>query len=173
MKQEKEIDVYTDGACSGNPGPGGYAALLQCDGHQRELSGGFAKTTNNRMELLAAITGLASLTQPCRVALHSDSKYLVDAMINGWVDGWRARGWVTAGKKRVKNVDLWQRLADATTGHEIDWVWVRGHDGHAENERCDILAVEAAAGEDLPPDEGYLAEVARDSVQLDLLPPES
>ena len=164
----KHITIFTDGACSGNPGPGGYAALLRHGDHCREVSGGFARTTNNRMELCAAIEGLASLREPCRVTLHSDSSFLVYAMSMRWIRNWKARGWRTAARQRVKNQDLWQRLEALAVHHTVEWNWVRGHDGNEDNERCDALAVSAAAAEDLPPDTGYLEELAHDQAQLDL-----
>jgi ribonuclease HI len=164
----KDIIIHTDGACSGNPGPGGYAVLLRHGDTVRELSGGFAKTTNNRMELLAAIEGLSALKESCRVTLHSDSRYLVDAMTKRWIENWKVRGWLTAAKQRVKNQDLWRRLDELNTRHTVEWTWVRGHDGQQENERCDVLAVTAAEAKDLPPDTGYLDELALNATQLDL-----
>jgi len=136
------IEIFTDGACSGNPGPGGWGAILRWRGHEKELSGGEAETTNNRMELMAAIAALEALKRPSQVALTSDSTYLRDG-ITKWIHGWRAKGWKTAAKKPVKNQDLWQRLDEAAKRHEVSWHWVRGHDGHAENERADQLAREA------------------------------
>ncbi|MDA0767683.1 MAG: ribonuclease HI [Verrucomicrobia bacterium] len=141
----KQVTIYTDGAAKGNPGPGGYGTLLVHNGKTRELSGGFSRTTNNRMELLAAITGLEALTSPCKVTLHSDSRYLVDAMNKGWLRGWKARRWSRANNQHLKNADLWQRLDAATTTHDISWRWVKGHAGHPENERADELASMAAA----------------------------
>ena len=134
-----EVEIFTDGACSGNPGPGGWAAILRYRGVEKEFSGGEAATTNNRMELLAAIRGLEALRRPCRVRLYTDSQYLRDG-ITRWISAWKARQWRTADKKPVKNVDLWQRLETATARHEIEWVWVRGHAGHPENVRADALA---------------------------------
>jgi len=133
------VEIFTDGACSGNPGPGGWGAILRWNGHERELSGGEAETTNNRMELMAAIQALESLKRPCRVKLSTDSSYLKDG-ITRWIHDWKRRGWKTADKKPVKNVDLWQRLERAVERHEIAWEWVRAHNGHAENERADALA---------------------------------
>jgi len=138
-KAERTVDIYTDGACSGNPGPGGWGALLRWDGHERELSGGEPATTNNRMELTAAIEALETLKRPCRVRLHTDSLYLKDG-ITRWIHAWKARGWKTADRKPVKNIDLWQRLDAAIARHHIEFHWVRGHSGHAENERADALA---------------------------------
>ena len=134
-----EVEIFTDGACSGNPGPGGWGAILRFRGVEKELSGGAPATTNNRMELMAAIAGLEALKRPCRVRLYSDSQYLRDG-ITKWIHGWKQRGWRTADKKPVKNVDLWQRLEAAAERHQVDWIWVRGHAGHPENERADALA---------------------------------
>src|SRR5262249_14950452 len=136
---ETAVRAFTDGACSGNPGPGGWAALLQWGEHERELSGGEAQTTNNRMEMLAAIMALEALKRPCRVVLYTDSQYLRDG-IPKWMAGWKRNGWKTADKKPVKNVDLWQRLDAARARHQVDWHWVKGHAGHPENERVDRLA---------------------------------
>ena len=138
------VVVFTDGACSGNPGPGGWGALLSAGGRERELSGGEALTTNNRMELSAAIAALEALTRPCRVELHTDSRYLRDG-VTSWIHGWKRNGWRTADKKPVKNEDLWRRLDAAAARHEVAWRWVRGHAGHAMNERADALAREGMA----------------------------
>jgi len=138
----KIVEIYTDGACSGNPGPGGWGAILRYDGHERELSGGDSETTNNRMELMAAICALDALKRPSHVKLHTDSKYVLQGATE-WIEGWEKRGWKTADKKPVKNVDLWQKLQDAMKPHKIDWIWVKGHAGHPENERADQLAVAA------------------------------
>ncbi len=135
----KIVEVFTDGACSGNPGPGGWGAILRFNGMTRELSGGEPSTTNNRMELTAAIEALNALKEPCHVALHTDSKYVMDG-ISGWIKGWKRNGWRTADKKPVKNVELWQALDAAVARHKVDWTWVKGHAGHAENERADELA---------------------------------
>lgn len=137
-----ETEIFTDGACRGNPGPGGWGVLLRHKGHEKTLYGAEASTTNNRMELMAAIMGLESLTRPCRVRLTTDSQY-VQRGIQEWLPGWKRRGWKTAAKKPVKNVDLWQRLDAATDGHDIVWDWVRGHSGHPENELADALANQA------------------------------
>lgn len=150
----KRVEVFTDGACSGNPGPGGYGAILQYGPHRRELSGGFRRTTNNRMELSAAIKALEAIKEPCSVTLFSDSRYVVDSISKGWARGWRAKGWRRSGKT-VPNWDLWNRLLELCEHHEVHLRWVEGHAGHTENERCDELAVGAAAGEDLPADLGY------------------
>jgi len=131
--------IYTDGACKGNPGPGGWGAILEYDGREREIYGGEPATTNNRMELTAVIEALSSLTRPCKVILHTDSQY-VQKGITEWIRGWKARGWRTASKEPVKNVDLWKKLDAAVGEHEIEWVWVRGHSGHDGNERADKLA---------------------------------
>lgn len=139
----KEVQLYTDGACRGNPGRGGWGAILVYGKYEKEMSGGERETTNNRMELLAAISGLEALKEPCFVTLYSDSKYVVDAFVEGWVDSWRAHGW-KRGKDELKNPDLWQRLFDLTQRHEVKFVWVKGHDGHAYNERCDALATSYA-----------------------------
>lgn len=138
----RTVEIFTDGACSGNPGPGGWAALLRYGESERELSGGEAQTTNNRMELMAAIRALETLSRPVKARLHTDSQYVRDG-ITAWLPRWKARGWKTADKKPVKNVDLWQRLAAAAAIHDVDWIWVRGHSGHPENERVDRLAREA------------------------------
>lgn len=136
------VDIFTDGACSGNPGPGGWAAILRYKGRERELSGGAAATTNNRMEMLAAIKAIESLKRPVRARIHTDSTYLRDG-ITKWIRGWKAKGWKTADKKPVKNQDLWMRLDAALATHDVTWHWVRGHAGHPENERADALAREA------------------------------
>jgi len=133
------VDIYTDGACSGNPGPGGWGAILRYNGIEKELSGSDPGTTNNRMEMMAAIAALEALKRPARVRLHTDSTYLKDG-ITKWIHAWKARGWKTANKKPVKNQDLWQRLETALVPHEVTWFWVKGHAGHAENERADELA---------------------------------
>ncbi len=134
-----EVEIFADGACSGNPGPGGWGAILRYRGVEKELSGADPATTNNRMELTAAIAGLEALKRPCRVRLYSDSQYLRDG-ITKWIHGWKARAWRTADKKPVKNVDLWQRVEAAAQPHQVEWIWVRGHAGHPENERADALA---------------------------------
>jgi ribonuclease HI len=138
----KSVEIFTDGACSGNPGPGGWGAVMRWRGLEKELSGGERETTNNRMEMMAAIRTLESLQRAVAVDLYTDSTYVRDG-ITKWLAGWKARGWKTAGKKPVKNQDLWQRLDRATQGHDIRWHWVRGHSGHPENERADELARKA------------------------------
>ena len=150
-----KVYIYTDGSARGNPdGPGGYGTILKYiapDGmvHEREFSCGYKKTTNNRMELMAAIVGLEALTKPCDVELYSDSQYLIKAFNEGWLAGWIKKGWRRGKNEPVKNVDLWKRLLKATKPHHITWIWVKGHDGHEYNERCDVLATTAADGENL------------------------
>src|SRR5271155_2015863 len=139
MPELADVEIFTDGACRGNPGPGGWAAILRYREVEKELSGYDPQTTNNRMEMTAAIAALEALKRPCRVRLYTDSQYLRDGIVQ-WLRGWKARNWRTADKKPVKNVDLWQRLDAATTPHQIEWLWVRGHAGHPENERADALA---------------------------------
>ena len=134
-----EVTIYTDGACSGNPGPGGWGALLQFGEHERELKGGERNTTNNRMELTAAIAALETLKRTCKVHLHTDSTYLRDGMTS-WIHNWKRNGWRTTAKKPVKNVDLWQRLDEAIQSHDIEWHWIKGHDGDPGNEAADALA---------------------------------
>lgn len=138
-----EVEIFTDGACKGNPGRGGWGAVIRSGSREKELSGGEALTTNNRMELLAAIRALQALKRPCRVVLHTDSVYLRDG-ITKWIFGWQRNGWRTADRKPVKNADLWQELAEAARRHQIEWRWVKGHAGHPENERADRLACDAA-----------------------------
>ena len=139
----KQVEIFTDGACKGNPGAGGWGALIRFGKHEKELSGGEKDTTNNRMELLAAIGALQALTQPCIVDLHTDSTYLRDG-ITKWIHGWQRNGWRTAAKKPVKNADLWQEMLTAIAPHRISWHWVKAHNGHSENERVDRLASDAA-----------------------------
>ena len=155
MVTDTTVTIYTDGACIGNPGPGGYGAVLLSGEHRKELSGGFANTTNNRMEILAAIVGLESLKKPSAVTIYSDSRYLVDAIEKGWALKWQANGWMRNKKERAVNPDLWERLLDLTKQHDVAFRWVRGHAGNKENERCDKLAVAAAKGRNLPADSGY------------------
>lgn len=138
------VEIFTDGACSGNPGPGGWGALLRYQDREKEIYGGEPQTTNNRMEMLAAISALESLTRPARVVLTTDSTYLKDG-ITKWIHNWKRNGWKTASKKPVKNADLWQRLESALAPHQVDWRWVKGHSGHDENERVDELARRGAA----------------------------
>jgi ribonuclease HI len=144
MPELSEVELFTDGACRGNPGPGGWAAILRYRGTEKELSGSAADTTNNRMEMTAAIEGLEALKRSCRVRLYSDSQYLRDG-ITKWINEWKRRDWRTADKKPVKNIDLWQRLDAAAARHTVSWLWVRGHSGHPENDRADALARARAA----------------------------
>lgn len=136
----KQVEIFTDGACLGNPGPGGWGVILKYQGTEKELSGGEPETTNNRMELTAAIVALEALKTPCEVKLYSDSQYLINAFELGWLEKWKKSGWRRGDNAEVKNVDLWQRLAELTAIHKVEFNWVRGHDGHPENERCDRLA---------------------------------
>lgn len=140
----KQVEIFTDGACKGNPGPGGWGVLLRMGTHEKEMSGGEPDTTNNRMEMMGAIKGLNALIEPCTVDLYSDSKYVLDGM-NKWIHGWQRNGWVNASKKPVRNADLWHDLIEAARPHKVNWHWVRGHNGHPENERVDALASAAAA----------------------------
>ena len=139
MTSMTQVEIYTDGACKGNPGPGGWGALLRTGGHEKELFGGEPETTNNRMELLAVISALNALTRPCAIVLHTDSQYVKNG-ITTWIHGWKKNGWKTADKKPVKNSDLWLQLDEAQKRHQIDWRWVKGHAGHELNERADELA---------------------------------
>ena len=139
----RQVEIFTDGACKGNPGPGGWGAILRSERHEKELSGSAEATTNNRMELTGAIRALTALSEPCAVALHTDSKYVIDG-ITKWVFGWQRNGWKTAARKPVLNDDLWRELLEAVRPHRVEWVWVKGHAGHPENERADKLASEAA-----------------------------
>ena len=141
MSELKCVEIFTDGACSGNPGPGGWGAILRCNGVVKELSGGAKATTNNRMEMMAVIEALSVLKEPCRVTITTDSKYIVDGLEKGWAKQWRSRGWIKADKKPALNKDLWERLLLLDEQHELKIVWVKGHNGHPQNERCDILAV--------------------------------
>ncbi len=141
MAEMKEVQLFTDGACSGNPGPGGYGTILRYGVHELELSGGAAETTNNRMELMAVIAGLEALREPCKVTLYSDSKYLIDAIEKGWAEKWKAKGWMRTSKEKAMNPDLWERILTLFQTHKVTTVWVKGHAGHPENERCDQLAV--------------------------------
>jgi len=157
------VEIYSDGSSRGNPGPGGFGTLLRFtdakgEVHEKELSGGFRETTNNRMELLGAIVGFEALKRPCQVDFYSDSQYVVKAFTDDWISRWIARGWKGANKQPVKNVDLWQRLIKAVEPHQVTYHWVRGHNGHAENERCDTLATTAADGDMLQEDTGFESE---------------
>jgi len=151
----KHVTMYTDGGCINNPGPGGYGAVLLYDSHRRELSEGFRRTTNNRMEIYAAIAGLEALKEPCEVTLYSDSQYVVFAMQKGWARRWQSKGWMRNNKERAINPDLWKRLLILCAIHKVTFEWVRGHAGDLENERCDELAQAAARGADLAVDEVY------------------
>lgn len=151
----REVNLYTDGACSGNPGRGGYGAILSYNGHEKVMSEGFLLTTNNRMELLAAIVGLEALKEPCKVTLYSDSKYLVDAVEKGWVYSWRKKGWKKSDGKPALNPDLWERMLAQLKIHDVTLVWLKGHAGHEYNERCDALAVKAYNSKELGHDEIY------------------
>ena len=156
MEETKNVTIYTDGACIGNPGPGGYCAVLLYHGHRRELSGGYRRTTNNRMEMMAAIVGLEALKEKCKVTLYSDSEYLVKAVTKGWARRWRANGWKRSKRAKVLNPDLWKKLLRLCEHHEVQFSWVKGHAGTLENVRCDELAMEAARQPNLPDDEGYI-----------------
>ena len=139
----KQVEIFTDGACKGNPGPGGWGTILRMGKHEKEMSGGDAQTTNNRMEMTAVIKGLRALIEPCEVTLYTDSRYVIDG-ITKWVHGWKRNGWVNASKQPVRNADLWHELIEAAQQHKVTWEWVRGHAGHSENERADKLASDAA-----------------------------
>ena len=152
---QKQITIYTDGACLKNPGLGGYGVVLLYADHRKELSGGFRLTTNNRMEIFAAIAGLESLKEPCEVDLYSDSQYVVNAISKGWAKRWKTKGWMRNDKDKALNPDLWERLLQLCDRHRVTFHWVRGHSGNVENERCDRLATTAAKGDNLPEDEGY------------------
>ena len=151
----KHVTIHTDGSCLGNPGPGGYGAILDYQGQERELSGGFRRTTNNRMEILGVIVGLEALTEPCTATIYSDSRYVVDAIEKGWARKWKANGWMRNKREAAVNPDLWDRLLRALDKHEVELKWVRGHAGNAGNTRADRLAVAAAKGTSLPRDDGY------------------
>jgi len=151
----KQVRLYTDGGCIRNPGPGGYGVVLLYDSHRKELSGGYRKTTNNRMEIFAAIAGLEALKEPCSVTLCSDSQYLVHAMQKGWARRWQQNAWRRSNKEKAVNPDLWERLLKLCAVHKVQFEWVRGHAGHSDNERCDLLATSAARGSNLAVDEGY------------------
>jgi len=152
----KKINLYTDGSSKGNPGPGGYGTILEFQGKSKEFSQGYTRTTNNRMELMAVIAGLEALRENCEVTIYSDSKYVVDAYRQKWIHGWKKKGWKRGKNEEVKNKDLWQRLDLVVQTHTVEWVWVKGHAGHAQNERCDELATTAADEKDLHVlDEGF------------------
>ncbi len=151
----RRVTIHTDGSCLGNPGPGGYGVILEHDGHEKELSGGFRRTTNNRMEILAVIVGLEALMEPCSVTVYSDSRYVVDAIEKGWARKWRANRWMRNKRDHAVNPDLWERLLTALNKHEVELKWVRGHSGNSGNVRADRLAVAAASRSGLSSDEGY------------------
>lgn len=155
MEKKVDVVIYTDGAADPNPGVGGYGVILLGGNRRKELSGGFRLTTNNRMEVYAAIAGLEALKQPCKVTIYSDSQYLVKAMTEGWVEKWKSRNWWRTNKEQAINIDLWERLSALCEIHEVDFVWVKGHSGNPENERCDKLSYAALRQTDLPPDELY------------------
>ncbi|ACV62249.1 Ribonuclease H [Desulfofarcimen acetoxidans DSM 771] len=150
-----QVEIYTDGACSGNPGPGGYGVVLKYGDKIKELSAAYRKTTNNRMEILAAIIGLEALRRPCTVTLYSDSQYLVNAMTKGWVKRWKANNWMRNKQEAAKNIDLWERMLPLLEQHQVDWVWVKGHADNYYNNRCDFLAVRAIKEQALLEDEGF------------------
>jgi ribonuclease HI len=161
---DEPVKMYTDGACKGNPGPGGYGVVLLAGERRKELSGGFRKTTNNRMELLACIEGLRSLKRPCTVELTSDSSYVVNAIEKGWAKRWRSKGWKLSPSKPAKNSDLWKQLLDLCAEHTVSFHWVKGHAGHPENERCDVLAVEASQLKELPADMAFETSALTDDL---------
>ncbi len=149
----KKVEIFTDGACSGNPGPGGYGVILRSNNYSKELSAGYNNTTNNRMELRAVIAGLQALKEKCNVKIYSDSKYIVDAIQKGWAERWEKNNWYRNKNEKALNPDLWRVLLDLLSEHQVEFIWVRGHAGHPENERCDKLAVTAAAGKNLLEDQ--------------------
>ena len=151
----KSVEIYTDGCCLGNPGRGGYGVILTYNGHRKELSGGYLLTTNNRMEIMGCIVALETLKEPCGVILTTDSEYVVNAITKGWAEKWKMRSWRRSGNKPAENSDLWERLLGLTQKHQVKFQWVRGHNGHPENERCDVIAKEAAGGASLQEDLGY------------------
>jgi len=162
----KKITIYTDGACKGNPGPGGYGSVLCYGKHRREISGGFAKTTNNRMEIIAAIKALETLKVPCSAEIYSDSKYLVNAMTEGWALRWRNNNWMRNNRESAQNHDLWKLLLKLSEIHQTKFIWVKGHASNEENNRCDQLAVAESCKSDLPPDNGYNESQDDDSDKL-------
>jgi ribonuclease HI len=155
----KKVTIYTDGACIGNPGPGGYGAVLIYGERRKELAGGFRLTTNNRMEIMAVIAALSVLKTRCQVDLYSDSQYVVNAMTQGWVTRWKARNWMRTREEKAKNPDLWEKVLQLCARHQVAFHWIKGHNNHLENDRCDQLAVEAASSEALSPDVGYEASI--------------
>ena len=158
VNADNSVEIYTDGACSGNPGPGGYGVILKYGALEKEFSGAFLETTNNRMELTAAITGLQKLTRPCSITLYSDSQYLVDAMNKGWAISWRNNNWRLKSKGKAKNIDLWQQILELSSLHQVKWVWVRGHADNPFNNRCDTLATSAIKEKEPLEDKGYKRE---------------
>ena len=164
-----EVEIYCDGSCSPNPGPGGYACILRFNGcEEKELSGGDPATTNNRMEMMSAVAGLEALNAPCRVTVTSDSQYLIRGMTE-WVDGWQERGWITASGSPVVNRDLWERLIILSAVHEVNWVWIRGHAGHVYNERCDVLAQMAAVANGSPQESKRIPEPPADLAAMSVI----
>ncbi len=151
----ESINIYTDGGCLGNPGPGGFGAVLLYKNHRKELTGGYKLTTNNRMELLGPIVALEAIKSRSKISIHTDSQYVVNGIEKGWAAGWRRRGWIKADKQKALNPDLWEKLLNLCALHDVKFVWVRGHNGDVENERCDVLAKQAASQKDLPADPGY------------------
>lgn len=156
---QKIVTIYTDGGCIGNPGPGGYGVVMLYGNRRKELTGGFRRTTNNRMEMMAAIVGLQTLKRPCRVVVYTDSQYLVDSIKKGWAKRWRKRGWMRWNDERAANADLWAQLLDLCDQHDVTFKWIRSHAGTEENERCDQLAIQSASCKDLPADTGYENEM--------------
>jgi ribonuclease HI len=156
MNQMKKVSIYTDGGCLGNPGKGGYAAILKYGSHVKEIFGGYRLTTNNRMEMTACIKALELLKYPCMITLYSDSKYLVDGVSKGWAKRWRSNGWKRNKKEMAENIDLWEKLLNLLEQHDIEFIWVKGHSGHPENERCDELVKLSAGMDNLPDDTGYV-----------------
>ena len=159
MGQLPEVEIYTDGACSGNPGSGGYGIVLKYKDNIKEISGGYRQTTNNRMELIAVIIGLEALNKPCEVKIYSDSRYIIDAVNKGWIKKWKKNGWQRTRDQPAKNVDLWIRILNLAEKHKITWVWVKGHDENLYNNRCDKLAREAIKSQPLQEDQGYIPEI--------------
>ncbi|MBI5521098.1 MAG: ribonuclease HI [Desulfarculus sp.] len=157
----KHVKIYTDGGCLGNPGKGGYAAVLIYGRHRKDISGGYALTTNNRMELMACIKGLEVLKYQCEVTITSDSKYVVDGISKGWAQNWRKNKWIRSNKLRAENSGLWERLLKLSQYHKVNFVWIKGHNGHYENEICGKLAIEAAGGDDLAIDDGYIYDTEK------------
>ena len=155
----KEVTIFTDGACSGNPGRGGFGVILNYMGKIKEISKGYICTTNNRMEIMAALAGLNALKEPCKVTLYSDSKYLVDSVNKGWIASWQKNGWKNSKKEKVKNRELFEELINLINIHQVEFCWVKGHDGHTENERCDYLATTAAKSKNALEDTGYINNI--------------